>query len=76
MHNRSLRTVDPRILTAPGRSTSGFRRPGKHRVHQARSVVKCSASRMTGELLPAKNHLCGGVPRLVRTFLSTDDSFE
>ena len=34
MHNRSNMTIDPRILTMPGRSTSGYHRPGRHRVHQ------------------------------------------
>ena len=36
----------------PGRSTSGFRRLGRHCLHQARSAVRCSASRMKGEPLP------------------------
>ena len=57
MHSVSLKTIDPRILTMPGRSTSGFCRPGRHHVHQARSAVRCSASRMEGELHPFKNHL-------------------
>ena len=30
MHGRSRMTIDPRIPTMPGRSTSGFRRPGRH----------------------------------------------
>ena len=29
MHGRSRVTIDPRILTMPGRSMSGFHRPGK-----------------------------------------------
>ena len=29
-----------------GRSTSGFHQPGRHCLHQARSAVRCSASRM------------------------------
>ena len=65
MHNRSVGTVDPRILTVPGRSTSGFHQPGRHRVHQARSAVRCSASRVEGDLrhtsrvtaCTANNHL-------------------
>ena len=44
MHSRSLKTIDPRIPTMPGRSTSGFHRPGRFRVHQARSAVRLSAS--------------------------------
>ena len=56
MHGRSRMTIDPRIPTMPGRSTSGFHRPGRHRLHQARSAVRCSASRMKGELHPAKKH--------------------
>ena len=54
MHGRSLMTIDPRIPTMPGRSASGFHRPGRHRVHQARSAVRGSADRMKGELLPTK----------------------
>ena len=48
MRASSLKTVDPRTLTRSGRSTSGFHRPGRHRAHQARSVVKCSGSCMKG----------------------------
>ena len=76
MHSCSHITIDPRILTMPGRSTSGFHRPGRHRVHLARSAVRCSARRMKSELHPHKNHLRGGLPRLVRTFLHVDDSFD
>ena len=49
-YGRSRRTIDPRIPTMPGRSTSGFHQPGRHCLHQARSAVRCSASRMKGEL--------------------------
>ena len=45
MHGRSRMTIDPRIPTMPGRSTSGFHRPGRHCLHQARSAVRCPASR-------------------------------
>ena len=31
MHGRSRMTIAPRILTMPGRSPSGFHRPGRHR---------------------------------------------
>ena len=31
MHGRSRMTIDPRIPSMPGRSTSGFHRPGRHR---------------------------------------------
>ena len=49
-------TIDPRIPTMPGRSTSGFHQPSRHCLHQARSTVRCSASRMKGgELHPCKN---------------------
>ena len=30
MHGRGRITTDPRIPTMPGRSTSGFHRPGRH----------------------------------------------
>ena len=55
VHGRSRMTIDPRIPTMPGRSTSGFHQPGRHCLHQARSAVRCSASRMKGELRPSKN---------------------
>ena len=55
VHGRSRMTIGPRILTMPGRSTSGFHKPGRHCLHQARSAVRCSASRMKGELHPSEN---------------------
>ena len=55
---RSRMTIDPRIPTMLGRSTSGFHRPGSPCLHQARSAVRCLASRMKGELHPTKNSLC------------------
>ena len=36
---------------------SGFHRPGSHCLHQARSAVRCSASRRKGELHPTQNRL-------------------
>ena len=54
-HGRSRMIIDPRIPTIPGRGTSGFHQPGRHCLHQARSAVRCSASRMKGELHPSKN---------------------
>ena len=48
-------TIDPRSLTLPGRSASGFNRPGRHRVHQGRSAARRSVSGMGGELHPTKN---------------------
>ena len=50
--DRSLLSVDPRIPTMPGWSTSGVHRPGRHCLHQARSAVTCSATRMKGTLHP------------------------
>ena len=35
MHGRSRMTIDPHIPTIPGRSMSGFHRPGRHCLHQA-----------------------------------------
>ena len=46
MHGRSHVTIDPRILAMPGRGTPDFHRPGRHYLLQARSAVKCWASRM------------------------------
>ena len=57
IHGRSRMTIDPSIRTMPGRSMSGFRRPGRHCLHQARSAVRCSASRVKGELHRTKNRL-------------------
>ena len=57
MHGRNRMTIDPRIPTMPGRSMSDFHRPGRQCLHQARSAVRCPASRMTGELHPTTNHL-------------------
>ena len=45
----------------PERGTSGFHRPGRHCLHQVRSPVRCSASRIKGELHPTKNRLLGGL---------------
>ena len=71
MHGRSRMTIDSRIPAVPGRTTSGFHQPGRHRVHQAQSAVRCSANRTTGELHPTKkHHLRGGFRHLfLRTFL-------
>ena len=68
---RTRMTIDVRIPIMPGRSTSGFHQPGRHCLHQARSAVRCSASRMKGELHPFKNRSCDGLRRLVPTFLLT-----
>ena len=57
MHSRSRVSIDRRVPAMPGRRTPGFHRPGRHRVHETRSAVRCSTSRMKGELHPAKNHL-------------------
>ena len=40
VHGRSCMTIDPRIPTMPGRSTSGFHQTGRHCLHQARSAVR------------------------------------
>ena len=45
--------------TMPGRSTSGFHRPGRYFLHQARSAVRCWASRMKVELHPTKKRFWG-----------------
>ena len=63
MHNRSRMTIDPRIPTLSGRSTSCFHRPGRHDLHRAQSALRCSASRMEGELHPTKNRLRGVILR-------------
>ena len=57
MHGRNRMTVDPRIPTMSGRSSSGLHRPGRCCLPQARSAVRCSASRTEGELHLNKNRL-------------------
>ena len=61
MHGRSHMTIDPRIPTVQRRSTSGFRQPGRLCLRQARGAVRCSASRMKGELHPSVGEEGGGV---------------
>ena len=58
MHGHSRMTVDPRIPTMPGRNTSGFSRPGRHRLHRARSAVRYWAIRMKGEPHPTLSMCC------------------
>ena len=61
-------SIDPRIPTLPGRSTSGIHCPGRHRKHLARSAVRCPTSRMKGELHPTENRFVrntGGVIDIV-----------
>ena len=50
MHSRSRITIDPRIPAMPRRSTSGFRRPGRHCLHPAPSAVRYWASHMKRDL--------------------------
>ena len=64
MHGRSRINIDPRIPTMPGRRTSGFHRPGRHCLHQARSAVRCWACRMQGELHPTVLRACLNLLRL------------
>ena len=67
---RSGMAIDARNPSRPGRSTSGSHRLIRRCLHQARSAVRCSASRMKGEQHSAKD-------RFVRwTFLLVDDSIE
>ena len=74
VYGRSLMTIKPRIPTLPRRSTSGFHQPGRHCLHQARSTVRCSASRMKGELHSSNNRSQDGLRHRVPTFLLMDDS--
>ena len=55
VHGHSRLIVDPRIPTTPGRSASGFHRPGRHCLQQARGAARRWASRMKAELHPTKN---------------------
>ena len=56
-HGRSRMTIDPRIPTMLGRSTSGFHRSGRHCFAPSakRSAARCLASSMKGEMHPIKN---------------------
>ena len=74
MHGRSPMTIVPRIPTMPGRSTSSFHQPGIYCLHQARGAVRCSASRMKGELHPSKNRSQDELRHLVPTLLLMNDS--
>ena len=70
VHGRSRISIDPRISTLPGRSTSAFHQRGSHCLHPARSAVRWSASRM-GEggggghnrITPLINPNCCGIRR-------------
>ena len=53
MHGRDLTTADPRIPTAPERSTSGFRRPTPLAPSAKRREVFGESHK--GELHPTKN---------------------
>ena len=61
MHGRGRATKDHPIPTIPGRSTSGFHRPGRHYLLQARSAMRCSGSPVKGEQHQTKNRLSGGL---------------
>ena len=55
MHGRSCMTIDPRIPTMPGQSTSRFDQPSRRWLvgpSAMRREVMVEASRMTGELHP------------------------
>ena len=62
LHGRSRMTIyPPRILTMPERSTSGFHRPGRQCLREARSALRSSASRMKGELHPPGMYRASGI---------------
>ena len=73
VHGRSRLTIDPRIPTMPGRSTSAFHQSGRHCLHQARSAMRCSAS-MKGELHPSQSRSYDGLLHLVPNSLLMSDS--
>ena len=74
VHGRSRMTIDPRILTMPGRSTSSIHQLGTQRLHQARSAVRCSVSRVKGKLHPFKHRSNDGLGHHVPAFLFMDYS--
>ena len=65
VHRLSRMTIDPRIPTMPGRSTSGFHQPGRNCLHPALNAVRRSASRMKGETASFQE------PRIRQTSAST-----
>ena len=74
MHGR--KSINPCAASTPGRSTSGFYRPGRHCLHQARGAVRSSPSCMQRGLHPTKNRLQGGLRHIVPTFLHVDGNIE
>ena len=48
MHGRSRMIVYPSIPTMSGRSAPGLRRLDRHRLHHARSAVRCLANHVRG----------------------------
>ena len=56
-HGCCRMTIDPSTPKMPGRSTLGFDRQDRKVLPQARSAVRCSASRVKVELNPAKNRV-------------------
>ena len=56
MQGRGRITTNPRVPTMPGWRSLGLHRPGRYCVRKARNAVtmRCSASRMKGELHPTK----------------------
>ena len=68
-------TIDPRILLCQDGARRVFTNQADITcLHQARSAVRCSASRMKGELHPSKNRLKDGLRHLMPTFLRMDNS--
>ena len=57
VHSRSVTSIDACIPEMSERNTPCLHRPRSYCLHQARSAVVCSASRMAGELHPTKNRL-------------------
>ena len=77
MYGRSRMTIEIRIATVPGRSTSGFHQPGRHCLNQARSAVRRSACLMEGEVHPTQESFVRRIlAHLVRTVLRMDGSVE
>ena len=76
MYGRSRMTIHPRITTMPGLQTSGSHRTGRHCLHQARSAVRCSASRKKSELHATTSRSGSGPRCLVRTLVHMADSAE
>ena len=70
MHGRSRMTIDPRIPTMPGRSTSGFHQPGRHCLTKRPTVPGWSTSGFRNNIRAEEEQL----PVVARTKQPEEDN--